>query len=235
MLPHVIIHNSISADGRIDWIEPDLGMFYEIAMRFEPDAHLAGSETIYNPEEEIPEEDESAFKPLKASGKDARPILVIPDSRGRVRNWHLLKGMPYWRDMVALCSKATPKEYLMYLKKRHVNYIVAGDEKVDIKLALELLNKKYKIKTVLLDSGGTLNGIMLRLGLVNEISLLINPNLVGGLSVASFYRAKDLTSRKGVIELKVKSVKKLDGDVIWLRYNVIHPKKPPGKIKPSKK
>jgi hypothetical protein len=34
MLPHVIFHNSISADGRVDWFPADIGLHYEIAGRF---------------------------------------------------------------------------------------------------------------------------------------------------------------------------------------------------------
>ncbi len=46
MLPRVIMHNAVSVDGRLDWIEPDLGAFYGIAAGFGEDATLVGSETI---------------------------------------------------------------------------------------------------------------------------------------------------------------------------------------------
>jgi 2,5-diamino-6-(ribosylamino)-4(3H)-pyrimidinone 5'-phosphate reductase len=61
MLPRVIIHSAISLDGRIDGFSADVGTYYELASRWDPDAMLSGSNTILaafpNPEgEESPVE-----------------------------------------------------------------------------------------------------------------------------------------------------------------------------------
>ncbi|MFB0534507.1 MAG: RibD family protein [Anaerolineae bacterium] len=221
MLPRVILHNAVSLDGRIDWFTPDIGQFYELASCWKEDATLAGSNTIFNPEEEVPEEDEAAFKPPERNPDDPRPLLVVADSRGRVRNWHQLRKWPYWRDTVALCSRSTPRSYLDYLQKRHIDCIVAGDDHVDLRVALEELNARYGVRTVRVDSGGTLNGVLLRAGLVDEVSVLISPCLVGGMAPRSMFRAHDLTSSEGVIGLKLTHVEKLKGDVVWLRYEVV--------------
>ena len=220
MLPRVILYNAVSLDGRIDGFTPDAGQFYELASRWKEDATLAGSNTIFNPEEELPPEDEQAFAPPQRDPADPRPLLVVPDSRGRVRNWHVLRTWPYWRDLVALCSRATPPSYLDYLQRRHIDRIIAGDDHVDFRVALEELNARYGVKTVRVDSGGTLNGVLLRAGLVDEVSLLIYPSLVGGTTPRSIYRAPDLTTAEGVILLKLTHVEKLENGVIWLRYEV---------------
>jgi 2,5-diamino-6-(ribosylamino)-4(3H)-pyrimidinone 5'-phosphate reductase len=221
MLPRVILHNAVSLDGRIDWFTPDVGQFYELASRWQEDATLAGSNTIFNPEEALPEEGEEAFEPPQVDPADSRPLLVVPDSRGRVRNWHQIRQWPYWRGMVALCSQATPGSYLDYLRQRHVDYIVAGEGHVDLCAALEELNARYEVKVVRVDSGGTLNGALLRAGLVDEVSLLIYPNLVGGMTPRSFFRAPDLTTAEGVIPLKLTHVEQLQNGVLWLRYELI--------------
>ena len=180
MLPYVVLHNSLSIDGRITGFTPDLEVHYKLASHWDIDAHLAGSNTIFNPDDELPEEDEQVFEVSDKDPEDQRSLLVVPDSRGRVRNWHVLRKAPFWRDMLALCSSTTPETYLEYLTQRHIEYIIAGDDHVDMREALEILNTKFGIKTVLLDSGGILNGVLLRAGLVNELSLLVHPILVGG-------------------------------------------------------
>ncbi len=86
---------------------------------------------------------------------------------------------------------------------------------------LEQLNERYGVRTVRVDSGGTLNGVLLRAGLVDEFSLLITPSLVGGTSPKSAFRAPDLTSVDGVIPLRLLQVEKLEGDHLWLRYEVV--------------
>jgi 2,5-diamino-6-(ribosylamino)-4(3H)-pyrimidinone 5'-phosphate reductase len=232
MLPRVILHNAVSVDGRIDWFSPDVGLYYELAARWKADAVLAGADTIFNPQEDLPAEDETALEPPQKVPNDTRPLLVVPDSRGRVRNWHVLRTWPYWRGMVALTSKRTPREYLSYLQERHVEAIVAGHDHVDMRTALEALNACYGVKIVRVDSGGTLNGVLLRAGLVNEVSALVEPYLVGGTTPRSLFRAPDLTSAEGVIELRLISVETLQDylhaasaseteGIVWLRYEVL--------------
>lgn len=72
-----------------------------------------------------------------------------------------------------------------------------------------------------MDSGGILNGILLRLGLVDEVSVLIYPRLVGGSIQRSVFHAPDLNSSEGPIKLKQTHIEQLEGDVAWLRYEVI--------------
>ena len=223
MLPRVILHNEVSLDGRFDWVTPDLGQFYKLASRWKEDATLAGSETLLSayPEEQIDAEDVEGAQPPEKNPDDTRPLLVVPDSRGRLRNWHLLRKEPYWRDVVALCSRSTPEAYLDYLSERHVEYIVSGDDRVDLRTALEDLNALYGVELVRVDSGGSLNGALLRAGLVDEVSLLIDPCLVGGTTRRSVFQAADLNSSDGVIQLRLVHFEKVRGDVVWLRYEVV--------------
>jgi 2,5-diamino-6-(ribosylamino)-4(3H)-pyrimidinone 5'-phosphate reductase len=128
---------------------------------------------------------------------------------------------------VALCSESTPQEYLHYLKERHIDVIIAGQDHVDLRAALEELNTRFGVKVVRVDAGGTLNGQLLRKGLVNEVSLLIYPSLVGGERQSNIFRAPDLpaiadplTGSEGIIALKLMHMERLKGDIIWLRYEV---------------
>lgn len=51
------------------------------------------------------------------------------------------------------------------------------------------------------DSGGTLNGVLLRTGLVDEIHLLVHPTLVGGVNHNVFFNDVN-PELKGEIALK---------------------------------
>ncbi len=223
MLPHITIHNAQSLDGRLDWFSPDVGLYYELATQFKEDATLVGSGTILNPYEEvkIPPEDESAFEELRKNPKDPRPILVIPDSRGRIRTWHYLRNLPYWSWWVVLVSEKTPGDYIEYMEKRHIDYIVVGYDHVDLKAALEKLVERYDVKRIRVDSGGILNGILFREGIVNEVSIIVDPSLVGGTSPRSIFNAPDLKAKEDVIKLKLISCEKIQNDNVWLRYEVL--------------
>lgn len=221
MLPRLILHNAVSLDGRMDWFSPDIGLYYSLISRWKEDATLVGSGTLLSAAAEAPPEDASAFDPPTYVENDTRPLLVVPDSRGQIRTWHYLRQQPYWRDALVLCSESTPHAYLHYLEQRHIRTLIIGREHVDLRAALETLHSRHGIKVVRVDSGGTLNGVLLRAGLVNEISLLVHPSLVGGVSPRSFFRAEDLTGTEGVIKLKLLGVEQLQGEVVWLRYEVL--------------
>jgi 2,5-diamino-6-(ribosylamino)-4(3H)-pyrimidinone 5'-phosphate reductase len=228
MLPHVILHIGMSVDGRTDWGVGDEGLYYELAARFNADAMLTGSRTMlaaYASEpkapcgQDTPHQDGEPLESWELHPLHV-PLLVIVDSRGQIRGWSQIKKEPYWRNAMALCSRSTPPEYLDYLHKRHVEYVMTGDDRVDLRAALEELNARYSVKTVRVDSGGILNGALLRAGLVDEVSVLIGPCLVGGTTPRSIFVAPDLTLPEGVIRLRLIHVEAMRGDIIWLRYEV---------------
>ncbi len=223
MLPRVILHNATSIDGRTDWFKPDIELFYELTSGWNEDATLTGSETLLKAyQDESPQDGEGEKDEADKKEKDdTRPLLVVVDSRGRIRNWHRLKQEPYWRDAVALCSNSTPKDYLDFLKDNGVEYLVYGDDHVDLRQALEELNNRYGVQLIRVDSGGTLNGALLRAGLVDEVSVLVHPFLVGGATCQSMFKAPELMSEQGVITLKVTDIKKLKDDIMWLMYEVV--------------
>ncbi|MFA5312634.1 MAG: RibD family protein [Methanomassiliicoccales archaeon] len=215
MKPKVIVQNSVSADGRVDWFKGDAGLYYSLAAELDVDATLTGADTILSSREiEVPE---TGSEQPKMEG--AQP-LFITDSRGRIGNLSAIRAQPYFSDIIVLCSKKTPKGYISSLKKMNVEYIVAGDDKVDLKKALDIIASKYGIKRLRIDSGGTLNGALMREGLVDEVMLLINPYAVGGMTSRSWYRAPDLGAIEGVVDMDLVRSRKLKGGVQLLHYSV---------------
>ena len=57
--------------------------------------------------------------------------------------------------------------------------------------------------------------------LVDEVCVLIYPNLVGGISPDSIYSAPDLISKEGVIDLKLLKMEKLKSETILLHYRIM--------------
>ena len=156
MLPHVILHVGMSADGRLDWGVGDEGLYYELAARFKAEAMLTGSRTMLaayaSPDPPQADDEAPAVRELHPLHV---PLLVVVDSRGQVRTWSQIKKEPYWRDALAVCSHSTPQDHLDYLRQRRVETIVEGDDRVDLRAALEELHARYGVKTVRVDSGGT--------------------------------------------------------------------------------
>ena len=102
--------------------------------------------------------------------------------------------------------------------------IIVGQERVDLRAALAELRSAYRVKRLRVDSGGILNGVLLRAGLVEEIAVIINPCLTGGTSPRTFFVADDLRSRDGVMPLSLQKIEELRDGYLWLQYEVIQSK-----------
>ncbi len=224
MLPRVILHIATSLDGRITNFPADLETYYALAAQWNPDAILFGSETVLtavrdNPSLEVPPEHEEMFRPPEGV-KDPRPLLVIADSRGRVRCWDAIRKWPYMREVLAFCSGSTPEEYLSYLEERKIGAIVAGTDRIDMREALEMLNRKYGVETVRIDSGGTLNSVLLQAGVVDEVSVLIHPFLAGGRAEPTMFDPTKAGFPDLQVPLTHKGTEVMGNGLLWARYTV---------------
>ncbi|MBN2503126.1 MAG: RibD family protein [Anaerolineales bacterium] len=219
-LPKVILHMGLSVDGRDDWSAAPGSPYYELVGRFQADIDLSGSKTMASAF--LPDNPQEAFADVYDfwMNMPTRPKLAIVDSKGQIDRYHLIKKQPWWQDVITLCSAATPKSHLAYLEEQGVEYILAGEDQVDLAAALQVLNERYGVKVVRVDSGGILNGVLLRAGLVDEVNVVIGPELVGGSSPRSLFVAPDLTSAEGVIPLQLTHVEEFKGGFVWLRYTI---------------
>lgn len=194
--------------------------YYELAGIWKEDATLAGSGTMLRAAGEAPAEDECNPISSETVNDDTKPYLVIPDSRGRIRSWNYLRSLPYWGHFVALCSQSTQNEYLQYLEKSGIDYIIIGEDHVDLRAALLELNRRYDIQVVRVDAGGTLNRELFARGLIDEISLLVCPYLVGGKRQSGLFIFDQKDVPDAPTPLKLMQVERLKGDAIWLRYEI---------------
>jgi len=222
--PKVVIFNAVSLDGRMDGGlgQAQMGLYYQTAAVWNADAMLSGSNTILSGLAEL---EATSGEDLPVENKELHPMaipyLVVVDSRGRIRKWRVMRAQPYWREVVVLCAQSTPQSYLDELERDRIPCVVAGVERVDFAQALETLHERFGIQTVRVDSGGILNGVLLRAGLVDEVSLLVWPALVGGESPRSVFTAPDLTSPEQIISLRLVHCEQVGEDALWLKYEVI--------------
>jgi 2,5-diamino-6-(ribosylamino)-4(3H)-pyrimidinone 5'-phosphate reductase len=191
-----------------------MGLHYQIAGKYNADAHFMGSNTVkvgielY--EEDVPPEQKSDFtKPERAENL---PYWVIPDTKGILEGLlHTCRRFEFCRDVIVLVSEETPLEYVRHLEERNYDYHIVGKKHVDLERALRLLSEKYGINTILADTGRVLGNLLLNQGFVCEISLLIHPVIVGTTSYNMFSGANNL-------KLKLCRSEMLEKDYVWLVY-----------------
>lgn len=216
MQPKIILHNSISLDGSLTNFEVNMGIHYEIAGDFKPDVHLIGSNTIKKGVEifgDIPKEDKDDF--IKPKRNDNLPYWIIIDSEGKLNGYlHAMRKFEFCKDVIVIISYKTPKNYIDYLEKRNYDFHIIGENKIDLDKTIKILSDRYKVKTILTDSGAILGNLLLNKGLVNEISLLIHPIIVGENS----YNIFENINKK--VKLFMIKNKVFNDGLIWIVYKV---------------
>jgi len=226
--PQVVVHTMASADARTDRFAGDVALYYELVGAIDHDAVLAGSRTMTTAaaDQGI---DLTAQDPAPAGttgptrhGTDTRPLLVVVDGSGRLTRFAWLRDMPYWRDVLVLCSEATPAEHLRLLERHDVRHLVTGTDRVDLPRALQALGQDHGVRRIRVDSGGVLSGTLLRAGLLDEVSVLLCPYLVGGRSARGLFVADDLPEQIPVTDLELLDARRVGPhqDVVHLRYRV---------------
>lgn len=216
--PKIILHNSISLDNSYTKFTPNMELHYQIVGGYKAEIYLIGSNTAKNGIEmfnqKIPIEEVTDFQ--KPNKEPALSYWVIADTKGLLKGiLHVYRRYEFCRDIIVLVSKHTPKSYLNYLKERNYDHYIVGEEHVDFKKVFYLLSVKYKVTNILVDSGRILGNILLNQQLVDELSLLISPEIVG---VSAEHLFKNINK---TIKLKQIKCKVLSDNYVWLVYSVI--------------
>jgi riboflavin biosynthesis pyrimidine reductase len=144
--------------------------------------------------------------------------FTVVDSRGRV-TWED-EDHGEW-DVLVLVARATPAAYLAHLRTRRICYLVAGDDRVDLPVALRRMRDRLGVSCVLSTAGGGLNGALLRAGLVDEIHLLVLPAVIGGLGTPTLFDGAELGDHDLPTRLRLLSSHTETDGMLWLRYQVI--------------
>jgi 2,5-diamino-6-(ribosylamino)-4(3H)-pyrimidinone 5'-phosphate reductase len=182
--PDVIQSNAMSLNGSLTGFPVDYAVYYPILLSYEPDMVLVGSQTVLAAGDDFPPEEDADRRKRTWSPEDLRPFLVVVDSRGRLEGrLHAFRRMEYIRDLIILISNSTPKRYRRYLEEREYDTVCAGEHQVNLQRAFEVLHERFGARTIVTDTGGTLNAVLLDAGLVDRISILVVPVLAAQVPV----------------------------------------------------
>lgn len=223
MRPEVVVHSLVSVDGSIEGFQsPDaIKSYYEVAEHLDCDTWLVGADTILEAEQTFEIEAHALDRteselPDIAKAKGEGILLVIPDSGGRITNWYTHMHSVGARGVVALISETTPEAYRDNLEKRNVPYIRSGQEKTDLSAALQELYQTYRVRRIKTDSGGKLNNVLLKQGLVDELSLVLSPELTGNAGRRHFRTLEVPDS----IQLQLDHMETVNEQYVWLNYRI---------------
>ena len=94
---------------------------------------------------------------------------------------------------------------------------ICGRKEIDWKATLLWLRNKWKVKRLLCEGGGALNGALFRAGLVDELHLTVCPKVIGGRSAPSIADGRAVQKLADAAQLELKSMKQV-GEEMFLVY-----------------
>ena len=225
--PYVVCHMTVSLDGKVTGEHlvrsnhsPASEVYYEINRNYKADAYACGRVTMegsftggwypdlsefepaYSPMDYLVDEVTGfyavAFDPHGRLGWKSDRIIDVDEAPG-YDNAQIIEVLTHDIDL----------RYLTYLQSMGIPYIFAGDTEIDMEEALFKLKAYFGIKTLLLESGSILNGAFQRTGVIDELSLVVDP-VIGG-------EGKPLCMDSKVEEYRLVDLKNHDG-ILWLNY-----------------
>ena len=222
MRPYVILNAAMTLDGKIATAtgssnisgKKDLERVHEI--RKECDGIMVGIGTV------MADDPRLTVHKIDARPED-NPVRVVVDSRCRTpADARITNG-----DAKTIIAGANEyKEEFMKsetyetLKKRGVKFFFSGDRRVDLKALMNYLHEEG-IEKLMLEGGATLNFSMIRLGLIDEISICVAPMVVGGADAKTFFDGDGFNTMDESVKLELIDYYPLDKDFI-LNYKVLN-------------
>lgn len=150
--------------------------------------------------------------------------FIIIDNKPHLNN-HGIDYLCHWVDKLILVT--TYKEHVAYsLQEKYANLDILSYDILDLNQLLIDVKKRYDVKAITIQSGGSLNGLFLRENLIDYVHIIIAPLLVGGKDTPTLI---DGVSIHSPVELnKLKALELLECHVlknsyIQLKYKVLKP------------
>ena len=202
--PYVIISGAISIDGKIATKTGDSKLSSKQdsirlhKLRSKVDAILVGKNTVLV--------DDPLLTVRHTIGKN--PTRIILDSKGILSNKSKILQTSDKVKTIIVVSKQISKLNLEKLNKFPVEIIIAGKNSINIKLLLKKLLEK-KIKTILVEGGGTINWEFVKHNIFDELIITMSPFVIGGDDAVSLVEGEGFTKISKSPNLRLKSTKRL--------------------------
>ena len=224
MRPFVHINVAMTADGKIDTVERAGAAISSPEdkervdrLRAHSDAAMVGGRTLLGEDPRLTVRSEALRLERVARGLAPNPAKVgVVTAAALKPDARFLHEGP--ARILIFTTSSTPPDQVEALRSAGAQVHVDGGPQVDLQAMLEMLSSEG-IQRVMVEGGGTLNFELLRLGLVDELSVCVAPLIFGGASAPTLADGPGLT-RNEAIALELTQVNRLDDGYLVLEYKV---------------
>jgi len=205
-------------DSDLDWkrivgVKEGFAQYYRVEQSLGPNYLNSGrvlEKVGFNNKKDVPKKE-----PLKFVVIDRKPHL----------NRNGINYLCNWLQKLIIVTNNS-EHPAFELRSEHDNIeIVYYENDIDFADLLVKLRKHHGITRITIESGGTLNAIFFRNGLVDHVKIVVAPLIVGGKDTSSLVDGFSLTDQSQLRllkALKLRECKKLENSYLLLEYDVIN-------------
>ena len=229
--PYIICHMTVSLDGKVTGEHlsranhsPASEVYYEYNRDLGADGFICGRVTMegsftggwYPDLNQYPAVHHDLDRKMDFMLDDMTGFYAVAfDPHGRL-GWKSNRiidpdGDPGYdsAQIIEVLTEQVDPRYLGYLEAMEIPYIFAGETEIDMEFALFKLRNIIGINKLLLEGGSIINGAFQRAGVIDELSLVVDP-VIGG-------EGKPLCMDSQVEEYELADMKNHDG-IVWMNY-----------------
>jgi len=222
--PFVFINVAMTVDGKIDTVQRKGAAISSARdkqrvdqLRAEADAVMVGGKTLIDEDPKLTVKSEALREERIKRGLAPNPIKVsvVSDAKFDSHSKFLYEG---GARIVIFTTARTSKDQLESLHSQNVDVFVHDGERVDLKQMMHTLYE-LGIKRLMVEGGATLNFELLKLGLVDEVSVFVAPMIFGGETAPTLAAGSGL-ERSEAVPLKLSNIERWDDGGVLLHYKV---------------
>lgn len=205
-------------DSDLDWkrivgVKEGFSQYYKVEQSLGPNYLNSGrvlEKVGFNNKKETPQKE-----PLRFVVVDRKPHL----------NENGINYLCNWLERLLIVT-SNPEHPGFELKSKYENLeMIYYENDIDFSDLLVKLRQDHSIEKITIESGGTLNSVFFRNGLIDHVKIVVAPLIVGGKDTSSLVDGFSLTEQSQlhlVKALKLRECKRLGNSYLLLEYDVIN-------------
>jgi 2,5-diamino-6-(ribosylamino)-4(3H)-pyrimidinone 5'-phosphate reductase len=185
-LPFVLVNMAMTADGKIATANRAVSSFtsardheHLLQLRATADAVMAGARTVDSAPINLGPGPARFRRQRLRRGRTEYNLRVIVSRSGSV-NPRAEVFQHRFSPIIILTTSRAGASRLRQLRTLADAVKICGRKEINFQAALRWLRKQWRVKRLLCEGGGELNGTLFRAGLVDELHLTISPKIFGG-------------------------------------------------------
>jgi 2,5-diamino-6-(ribosylamino)-4(3H)-pyrimidinone 5'-phosphate reductase len=218
-LPFIFLNMAMTADGKIasaNRVIPSPGSPHDIAhmmeLRTMADAVMSGARTVDLNDAHLGPGGTKYRRMRLCRGLTEYNLRIIVSGSGSIDTTSSIFKKRF-SPVIVLTSGSISKKRLQTLQRLATEVKSFGDKEIDFRAAFAWLRKKWKVKRLLGEGGGELNGALFRAGLVDELHLTICPYIFAGQDAPTICDGTGIDRLRDAFKMRLRSMKVHDHEL----------------------